>query len=292
MASVPRAPLPALRPGVAVIPMDGAVQLRVGDEEVHVLRTDAPEHLIRLLAELDGGRERGAESAARSAEDAHLLDDLVAQLDGAGLLAAAPAEPMTATRVAVVGHAPSADLLASVLTEHGLSASVSERDQITRKGGDPATLVCVCEAPDLALQLAINDAACAARTPCLFVDLSHGRHATVGPFYLPGDGACYRCFRSRLRENTAAFAELRAAEEQMLTTGRPLPKIGSLPAHRHLVSGLAAGEIVALVTRQRPLRTLNRAITVALEQAEMWSEPVWRVPWCEACGERGAHRDG
>jgi len=273
--------------------MDGAVQLRVGDEEVHVLRTDAPEHLIRLLAALDGERDRGAESAQSSAEDAHLLDDLVAQLDRVGLLAAAsPAVLLATTRVSVVGHAPSAELLASVLTEHGLSASVRERGRPTTNDSAPAALVCVCEAPDLALQLAINDAACAARTPCLFVDLSHGRHATVGPFYLPEDGACYRCFRSRLRENTAAFAELRAAEEQMLTTGRPHPKVGCLPAHRHLVAGLAAGEIIAFSTRQNPLRTLNRAITVALFQVEMWSEPVWRVPWCEACGERAARRDG
>jgi hypothetical protein len=24
----------------------------------------------------------------------------------------------------------------------------------------------------------------------------------------------------------------------------------------------------------------------------MWSEPVWRVPWCEACGERAARQSG
>lgn len=271
--------------------MDGAVQLRVGDEEVHVLRVDDVPRLERLLERLDATRKRDAESAPLGAEDAHLLDDLVAQLGSLGLLAAeSPPDLAPTARVTVVGHAPSAALLASVLCEHGLSASVREREQAT--SGDlaraPAALVCVCEAPDLALQLAVNDAACAARTPCLFVDLSHGRHATVGPFYLPDDGACHRCFRARLRENTAAFAELRAAEEQMIKTGRPLPEAGCLPAHRHLVAGLAAAEIVAFLTRERPLRTLNRALTVALAQLEMWSEPVWRVPWCEACGGRAA----
>jgi bacteriocin biosynthesis cyclodehydratase domain-containing protein len=289
VASTPRATPPALRPGVAVIPMDGAVQLRVGDEEVHVLRTDAVPHLTRLLAELDGERDRGAESARLSAEDAHLLEDLVAQLDTLGLLAkATPSTLARPVRVSVIGHAPSAQLLAAVLGEHGLSTSVSERLEKTTGDDAPAALVCVCEAPDLALQQAVNDAACAARTPCLFVDLSHGLHATIGPLYLADDGACYRCFRARLRENTAAFVELRAAEEQMLATGRPLARLTCPPAHRHLVAGLAAAEIVALVTRQRPLRTLNRAITVALEKLEMWSEPVWRVPWCEACGTRSA----
>ena len=281
-------PLPTLRPGVAMIPMDGAVQLRVGDEEVHVLRTDAAPRLEGLLARLDGARDRSAEPPL-GAEDAHLLDDLVSQLDSLGLLASAPSgDPGPAPRVAVVGHAPGAELLASILSEHALAASVREREQATTGDLAPAALVCVCEAPDLALQLAVNDAACAAQIPCLFVDLSHGRHATVGPFYLPDDGACYRCFRARLRENTAAFAELLAAEGQMIATGRPLAKSGCLPAHRHLVAGLAAAEVVAFFTRERPLRTLNRALTVALFQVEMWSEPVWRVPWCESCGDQAA----
>lgn len=279
-------PLRSLRPGVAVIPMDGAVQLRVGDEEVHVLRTDAVERLTGLLTRLDGDRGRAAESPPLGAEDAHLLDDLVAQLDSLGLLATERAsDPAPAARVSVIGHAPSAELLAAILGEHGLAASVREREHATTGDPAPAVLACVCEAPDLALQLAVNDAACAAKIPCLFVDLSHGLHATVGPFYLPDDGACHRCFRARLRENTAAFAELLAAEEQMITTGRPLAKTGCLPAHRHLVAGLAAAEIVAFTTRERPLRTLNRALTVALSRAEMWSEPVWRVPWCQACGD-------
>ena len=282
-------PLPTLRLGVAVIPMDGAVQLRVGDEEVHVLRTDDAPRLEGLLARLDAGRDRSAGSAPLGAEDAHLLDDLVAQLDSLGLLASEPlVDPGPAPRVAVIGHAPGAELLASILSEHGLAASVRDREEATTGDLPPAALVCVCEAPDLALQLALNDSACAARIPCLFVDLSHGRHATVGPFSLPDEGACYRCFRARLRENTAAFAELLAAEGQMIATGRPLPKSGCLPAHRHLVAGLAAAEIVAFITRERPLRTLNRALTVALFQVEMWSEPAWRVPWCESCGDQAA----
>jgi bacteriocin biosynthesis cyclodehydratase domain-containing protein len=271
--------------------MDGAVQLRVGDEEVHVLRVDDVPRLKRLLDRLDATRDqsRDAESAPLGADDAHLLDDLVAQLGSLGLLAAeSPADLARGARVSVIGHAPSAALLAAILGEHGLSATEREREHATTGDLAPAALVCVCEAPDLALQLAVNDAACAARIPCLFVDLSHGRHATIGPFYLPDDGACHRCFRARLRENTAAFAELRAAEEQMIKTGRPLPEVGCSPAHRHLVAGLAAAEIVAFLTRERPLRTLNRAFTVALAQLEMWSEPVWRVPWCEACGPLAA----
>ena len=34
----------------------------------------------------------------------------------------------------------------------------------------------------------------------------------------------------------------------------------------------------------------SRAITVALEQVELWSEPVWRVPWCEGCASAAGRR--
>lgn len=287
MTSARTVPRPALRPGVAVIPMEGAVQLRIGDEEIHVLRSDAPQQLERLLAALGAHVDSDAAAVPLSPEEEHLLDHLVTELGGAGLLAPERPTESHGSRIEVIGHAPSSALLASVLAEHDLSVSVRERYLLDQREDSPAVLVGIVEAPDLALQFALNDAACAARIPCLFVDLSHGRHATVGPFYIPGESACYRCLRARLHENTAAFAELRAAETRMLETGRPLPSAGCSPAHRHLVAGIAAGEVVTFLDRHRPLRTLNRAITVALEQVETWSEPVWRVPWCESCGSRG-----
>src|SRR4051794_18660249 len=123
--------------------MDGAVQLRVGDEEGHVLRVDDVERLKRLLARLDGN-SRAAESTPLGAEDAHLLDDLVTQLGSLGLLAAeSPIDLLSGAHVAIVGHAPSAELLATVLSEHGLSASVTAREQATTGDLAPAALVCV-----------------------------------------------------------------------------------------------------------------------------------------------------
>jgi bacteriocin biosynthesis cyclodehydratase domain-containing protein len=280
-------PLPALHPGVAVIPMDGGVELRMGDEEVHVLRTDAPDLILRVLEQLDGRHDRNALVASIGPGGEPLLDELLGELARAGMIGSPVEEldkALSGARVAVVGHAPAAELMARVLVEHGIEAAVRERGAAYRLGSASAgAVVCLCEQPDLALLFEVNDAACDAKLPCLFVDLSHGRHATVGPFYVPGDGACYRCLRARLHENTAAYAELLAAERQMLDSGRPLPAFGCLPAHRHLCAGVAAGEIVAFFAKHRPLRTLNRAVTVALEHARMWSEPVFRVPWCDGC---------
>ena len=312
-----------------MIPMAGGAQIRLGDEEVHVLRTDAPGHLVEILSALDGDHDRAELLGRLGPGAAHELDGVLARLAEAGLLSPAPspdgragrtggidriggpagasaiagdevarylshsmpasedpAAPLRGARVAVFGNGQSTSLLTALLAEHGLAPATppsARPDPATDLAGSVDLAVCVLEAPDLALSFEVNDAVCRAARPCLFVDLSHGRHATVGPFFVPGEGACHRCLRARLHESTAAFEELRAAEQHMLETGKPLPAFGCLPAHRHLVCGLAAAEVVAFFTSHRPLRTLNRAITVAFERLEMWSEPVWRVPWCEAC---------
>lgn len=303
---------PALRPGVAAIPMAGAILLRLGDEEIHVLSTDVPERVLALLQRIDG-RSRAALDEGLDGDEQALLAELLAELGRANLLAAVAvpehdevarclshsgvtADRLRAGRARVVGHPPAAELLVRILGEHGLPAEHTARaaladppPQQTARGDVPppaiaGVIACVCERPDLALLYAVNEAACRAAVPCLFVDLSHGRHATVGPFFVPGDGACFECVRTRIQENTAAYDELVAAERHMLSSGRPLPGYGLLPAHRHMVLGLAAAEIVAFFAEHRPLRTLSRILTIALDEARIASEPAYRVPWCRRCG--------
>ena len=149
----------------------------------------------------------------------------------------------------------------------------------------PGVTVCAWTQPDLNLVSQFNRLACERQVGCLFVDVSHGRHATIGPFYVPGDGACYECFRQRLRQNTAALAELDAAHQKMIEGTQTLPPYGCLPAFRYTVVGLATTEVFAYLSRHRALSTLNRAATVDLDGMALWTEPVWRIPWCPACGD-------
>jgi bacteriocin biosynthesis cyclodehydratase domain-containing protein len=283
----------ALRPGVAVIPMDGALQLRIGDDEVHVLRTDAPDVVARVLAAFDGRRDRDDVVVEVGPDRADLVDRLLEELARAGLVqAVCGAEPApgirgagAAARVAIAGPTKGAELLGAILGEHGMTVRRASDEELIAEPCD--VVVCLAEEPDLTRAFALNTAVIAGCQPALFVDASHGRHATVGPFYVPAESSCYRCFRARLHENTAAFDELLAAERLMLERGAPLAAVPVSSAHRHLVMAVAAVEVVAFVARHRPLRTLNRAITVSFDELRMWSEPVWRVPWCAACGRAG-----
>jgi len=194
-----------------------------------------------------------------------------------------PAKAGTTSAVCIVGDAAGTKLLAQAIGEHGIDASCTHHAEPDECVGGQLT-VCAWEQLDAKLVSQVNEAACREGRPCLFVDLSHGCHATIGPFYVPGESSCYECYRQRWRQNTAALAEADAAWDA--ARQRPAAPHGTLPAFRYQVAGVAAGEVFAFFSRHRPLRTLNRAVTVDFEALQMWSEPVWRIPWCQSCGAR------
>ncbi len=299
-----------LRSGFAIIRMADGVQLRAGDEEIHVIETGEADLIEGWLQRLSRGEQHRVIAASIPPDDRPLLDKLIEQLAQQNLLTEATTNDESDIRrylshfernewtrvqdvdvecVNVIGQGESARLLVDALVEHGLAANLYETQSASSAGdGAVATrsvFACIWERPQLKQTREFNAAACARRLPCLFVDLSHGRHATVGPFFVPGEGACYQCFRDRLRQNTAALPELDAAEAAMLDAKTDFPAYGTLPAFRYQVVGLACAELFAFATRHRPLRTLCRALTVDFEAMTMWSEPVWRIPWCTACGQ-------
>lgn len=298
---------PVLRRDLAVIPMPGGVQLRAGDEDIYFIPAEQSDLTHRVLINLDGTHSREDIARTIGGDNDGFVDSLITKLAGQGLLVtadqaagdgidlyfshfptrggASPSIPVS-SQVAILGNCPMAAVLSQNLREHGFNVTVGDNpDALIHEEADRrTTAVYVWERPDLVMAMKINRLVCQASVACLFVDLSHGQHASLGPFYVPGEGSCYACFRERLRQNTAAYAELSAAEQQMIESGASLPAYGALPTFRYWLAGLAGAEIVAFFARHRPLRTLNRVITIDYERLRMWSEPAWRVPWCEACG--------
>jgi bacteriocin biosynthesis cyclodehydratase domain-containing protein len=287
-------PHPRLRADIALIPMPpDALQLRAGDEEIHVLRGNDAQVLLELLRQLDGSTAPADLRIPGVSPDS--ITELIAQLNASGLLQTTwpatlmdrylghfPNVPSIADAVVdVTGDNEFARVISNVFIEHGIAAVKVGAEYSPRE--QARAIVCAWEQPHLSQIMAVNAIAARQRIPCLFADLSHGFHATLGPFYIPGEGSCYQCFNSRLLENTAAPEDLAAAQQHMLETQAPHPGFGTTPAHRHWLAGLAAGEVVAFLTGHRALRTLNRAITVDMEALTMHSEPAWRIPWCPAC---------
>jgi len=295
-----------LRPDLAVIRTATGVQLRAGDEEIHVIETDSADVVERLLTLLADGCDRPTLDEMIGKANRDLTDEVIVQLVAAGLLSDQPIEPgdtvgrylahfvkdgTRASRkrfgpIAVVGRGECVKLLGQGIRKHGIEVVAVDTDSLIERVDDSQcdAIVCIWEQPDLRRVLDVNAVACRRRLPCLFVDLSHGQHMTVGPFYVPSEGACYQCFRQRWRENTAALEEFEAAETAMLQSGQPLPAYGILPSFRYVVVGLACAELFALLAEHRPLRTLNRAVTVDPDGMKLWTEACWQIPWCPACG--------
>jgi bacteriocin biosynthesis cyclodehydratase domain-containing protein len=298
-----------LRPDLAVIRMATGVQLRAGDEEIHVIETDSPELVERLLHLLANGCGCCTLYDRVGEANRDLIDEVIVQLDAAGMLLDQPIEPSDAIArylshfvkdgaraslerfgsVAVAGRGKCVELLGRATREHGIDVIPMDTDSLVERveSSGVDAIVCIWEQPDLRRVMDVNAVACRGRLPCLFVDLSHGQHVTVGPCYVPGEGACYHCFRHRWRENTASPEEFEAAESTMLRNGQPLPAYGILPAFRYVAVGLACGELFALLAEHRPLRTLNCTVTVDPDGMKLWTEPCWQIPWCPICGSEG-----
>jgi bacteriocin biosynthesis cyclodehydratase domain-containing protein len=123
-----------------------------------------------------------------------------------------------------------------------------------------------------------NEAALAARAPWLVVLPFDGRFAAVGPLFVPGETACYECYRIRRASNLAYPEEFWLLEQSR----RPRPVA---PALVSAVAGVAA--LVAmrwLVDRDAALPGL----LAALEPGgfpTLSTHHVYRVPRCPACSE-------
>ena len=293
-----------LRPGVAVTASGGHIQLRAGDEDIFVLELESQTNAPHWIGQLAHGRTVAEVQAGIDENARPIWNAIVEQLTRAKLLSdqhidpgdeiatyLSHCTPLHASdeklqgRVIVHGRTQGARLLATALSEHGVDVVVDEGRNVDA-GGQATTAVlevCLWEQADLSRMMQVNAQAVAAQHPCLFVDLSHGRHATIGPFFVPGEGACFHCYRQRWRENTAALEEFDAVAQTMLEQGERLPAYGMLPAFRYQVVGIACAELFAFLTRHRPLRTLNRIVTVDLEGLQIASEPCWQIPWCATC---------
>jgi bacteriocin biosynthesis cyclodehydratase domain-containing protein len=102
---------------------------------------------------------------------------------------------------------------------------------------------------------------------------------TVGPLVIPGETACYECFRSRENANLDApeivrLVESGAAERQAVT--------GFHPAMTGVLGEIAAMELCKLYGGGLPWHA-NRIIEVNLLEPSLTSRRVLRLPRCPVC---------
>ncbi len=298
-AVVPERPL--LKPWYRLAAEDGRVVLEYAQSAVVFDGAAAARLLPALLPLLDGEHAVGdivatlGDPAAPAIEQAlerlagHRLltsplpadaDDtlrFMVAIDRGGREPAAVAGALRRARVAVAGSAPVGEELARVLQGSGVAAV----EQASLSGGAANGTGIVVVAP-LSTELpeldGWNRRCLRDGTTWLALLPCDGRVAPVGPLVVPGETACYDCFRIR-RASTCGYAE-----EFWSLEGSPAEAPDALPLRR-AVAGIAGWLVVRwLVGRDASLPGIVHALEVG-SSITLATHHVWRVPRCPSCSE-------
>ena len=197
--------------------------------------------------------------------------------DRSGREPAGVADVLRQARVAVVGSARVGEELARVLHRSGVHAV--EHAPLSK--GPPGTAAIVVVAPEPAElpQLEPWNRRCLdERATWLALLPCDGRIAPVGPLFVPGETACYDCFRIR-RASTCGYAE-----EFWSLEGSPAESPDALPLRR-AVAGIAGWLVLRwLVGQDASLPGVMHAVEVG-SSVTLTVHHVWRVPRCPSCSD-------
>jgi ribosomal protein S12 methylthiotransferase accessory factor len=130
----------------------------------------------------------------------------------------------------------------------------------------------------------INRAAVATGTPAMFAEIST-HVATIGPCVLPGQAACYMCYRMRRMACEQNYDEAMAYERFLNQRNQPsLSSRATAPFLSAHVASLLVGEIVKLVALLLPASLAGRIMEFDALTLESRFHAVLRQPDCPVCG--------
>jgi len=296
---------PALKPWYRLLPREDRLLLQYGETLVSFEGRAARRLLPALLPLLDGTRsldeivqivgppvrraveqalallhENGLLTEAGSAarvEAERRAGDFLAATDPAGRSAGELLATIRAARVGVAGSGSLALEVASSLRRSGARALEQlPLDVSTAELARFQLAVAVPEGEELPALSAWNQAALTVGLPWLQVLPFDGLFCAVGPLYVPGETACYECFRIRRASNVDYGRDFLALQE---VSGR-LPAAASL---EQAAAGLAA------TLTLRWLAHADQFLAGTWYALELGTRPalgahvLYRVPRCPVC---------
>lgn len=237
-----------------------------------------PEALLPVLERLIGA------GVLRSSTDAHPPPVLVAALR-AGDQVPEPviAERIATTNVSLIGRSDSHLTRAVAQATNELGLRVSTTDSLEDAASDLRVVVGSSHLDQLLAQA--NARALEDHTPWLPVIPYDGETAWVGPFSIPWQSACLRCFTLRRSANFSddAFRPELLRVEQAPTTG---PEFGPNPVH-WIQAGIVANLLLERVALRdhAPSAAPGGITTITINDSglDVQARRVLRVPRCPAC---------
>ncbi|HYD37245.1 MAG TPA: TOMM precursor leader peptide-binding protein [Allosphingosinicella sp.] len=127
-----------------------------------------------------------------------------------------------------------------------------------------------------------NRAALASGRPALFADLALSE-ALIGPTLLPGESACYMCFRMRHLATLDKFAEGFALERHLDARRDPSAARPLLPGLAEAAAGLVVGEAMRLLFGPLVPAYVNAVAQLDAGQGTLVRHQLARQPECPHC---------
>jgi oxazoline/thiazoline synthase len=126
----------------------------------------------------------------------------------------------------------------------------------------------------------VNAEQLASGRPWLLVK-PRGFYVWIGPLFVPGQTACWRCLEQRLRANreVEGFVERRSGRGPVATS------VAALPATEGLALQLAALQLALELGSAHPTPLRSRIVTVSGAALQQQEHVVVRRPQCPACGD-------
>jgi len=134
---------------------------------------------------------------------------------------------------------------------------------------------------DLDVNNCLNEIAFKNNKKLLTARIIENNLAEIGPLFIPGKTACFKCYETRIRSN------LENAENYFkikLFLGNT-EKLFNLTALRKNISSLINLEISRIAYGQEP-RIFDKIITLNLENNSMKEETLFRIPNCSVCDSK------
>lgn len=298
-----------LQRGVRLAPADdGRWQIRWDFAEVSFLEGPACRHVLPwLVPRLDGTRTFGelleapdrpcprellqealdgltTSGCLAAADDAD--SDLELSLAALGFDSEAAHQRLQHVKVLVCGRSPLAEQIVAVARPQGLAAEIRALESIDCQADSERVLPVVVESDWSSQQLeAFNESALAGRQDWMLVGAWNQR-VLVGPIFVPGETACYVCYRRRLdshRQHQAAWQVFDQWQRGQSPLPEPAPVVPALGA---LAAAWTGWEALLHLMGQRVARTRGCVLVYYPEEMRLELERVLRIPWCPQCARR------
>lgn len=144
----------------------------------------------------------------------------------------------------------------------------------------PNLLVVALSAHDPALLDDVERLSFEKNVPWCLLQISSAREASVGPFFLPRESACYSCMEGRVLSNLRFPKEYLAFRQHLQEQEQASAEIGCLSGFYDFIAGIATIEIVKFLTACSVPQLVGRFITFDTTTWASEVHDVLRLPQC------------